>query len=438
MLSRRSAPAPFGRLPVSHGAASGARSRFRCEADRRLTGRSSFGAKIARISIHREVSMAASLSPQDVARLLAEPSADVRAELAGKVSADLSANGLTPAEVKLALDIVRILARDVEETVRASLSRGLRHSPHLPRDVARRLAQDVEYVALPVLADSLVLTDEDLIEIVRLGSSLKQEAVASRSNLTETVSDALITHGEEPAVVVLMANNTAAIAETAFHRAATRFAASDDVKKAMVLRETLPITVAERMVTMVSKALQNHLVKVHALAPATAANIVLTSREHAIIRLSLGASDEDLRHMITQMHRNGRLTPSLILRALCTGDIAFFEAAMAVRSDVPLDNAQILIHETSRRGLAGLYKKAAMPDALFVAVRAAVDMVDETRFDGEPRDLERFRAKVISRVLTLVETVDAADADYLLDKLGDVLVHAPSEDGSGRVLAPVR
>jgi uncharacterized protein (DUF2336 family) len=140
--------------------------------------------------------------------------------------------------------------------------------------------------------------------------------------------------------------------------------------------------------------------------------------------------------MITQMHRNGRLTPSLILRALCTGDIGFFEAAMAVRADVPLENAQILIHETSRRGLAALYTKAAMPDALFVAVRAAVDIVDETRFDGEPRDLERFRSRVITRVLTLVETVDAADADYLLDKLGDVLVHAPAEDGSGGALAP--
>jgi uncharacterized protein (DUF2336 family) len=192
------------------------------------------------------------------------------------------------------------------------------------------------------------------------------------------------------------------------------------------------------MVTMVSKALQNHLVKAHDLAPATAANIVMTSREHAIIRLSLGASDDDLRHMIAQMHRNGRLTPSLILRALCTGDIAFFEAAMAAKSDVPLDNAQILIHEASRRGLAALYKKAAMPQALFLAVQAAVEVVDETRFDGEPRDLERFRARVISRVLTLVETVDAADADYLLEKLADVLAHSPAEDptGRGRALVP--
>jgi uncharacterized protein (DUF2336 family) len=380
--------------------------------------------------------MPVSLSPKDVARLMAEPSPDVRVELAGKVAADLSANDLTPAEVKLAQDIVRILARDVVETVRASLARGLRHSANLPRDVARKLAEDVEFVALPVLADSLVLTDEDLIDIVRRGSLLKQKAVAGRPDLTESVSDALITHGEEPAVVVLMGNNTAAIAEDSFHRAVTRFADSDSVKQAMVLRQTLPITVAERMVTMVSKALQDHLVKAHDLSPATAANIVLTSREHAMIRLSMGASDDDLRQMIAQMHRNGRLTPSLVLRALCTGDIAFFEAAMAIKSDVPLENAQILIHEPSRRGLMALYKKAAMPEALFIAVKAAVDVVDETRFDGEAHDLERFRARVITRVLTLVETVDSADADFLLEKLSDVLVHAPANNGPGRVFAP--
>jgi hypothetical protein len=111
---------------------------------------------------------------------------------------------------------------------------------------------------------------------------------------------------------------------------------------------------------------------------------------------------------------------------------------MAEKSDVPLDNAQILIHEPSRKGLAAIYRKAAMPDALFLAVQAAVDVVDELQFDGEARDLERFRARVISRVLTLVETVDAADADYLLEKLGDVLVHAPADEGRNLVHAPAQ
>lgn len=92
---------------------------------------------------------------------------------------------------------------------------------------------------------------------------------------------------------------------------------------------------------------------------------------------------------------------------------------MAAKSDISVDNAQILIHDPSRRGLEALYRKASMPEALYGAV------------DGEPRDLERFRSRIITRVLTLVETVDPADADYLLDKLADVRVNTPANGTQG-------
>ena len=114
-----------------------------------------------------------------------------------------------------------------------------------------------------------------------------------------------------------------------------------------------------------------------------------------------------------------------MLRALCTGDIAFFEVALAVKGNVPLANAQVLIHDPSRRGLAALYRKAMMPDNLFDVVRTAVDVVDETGFDGNTRDLERFRARVISRILTLKSSVSAADADYLIAKMADILEQVP-------------
>jgi uncharacterized protein (DUF2336 family) len=370
--------------------------------------------------------MSTSLTQLDVARLLSEPSADARVELADKVATTLSEADLTPAEATLARDIVRILARDVEATVRAALSQCLRNARDLPHDVALKLARDVDAVALPMLSDSLVLTDADLAEIVRAGTAGKQEAIAGRPNLAETVSDALIRHGEEPAVARLMANETAAISEPSLDRAVSRFADSGTVKHAMVLRHTLPPSIADRLVTLVSRELQVELVNRHALAPAAAADIVLASREQAILHLSMGASDEALHGMIEHMNRNGRLTSTLIIRALCSGDIAFFEAAMAAKGGVPLVNAQRLIHDPGREGLAALYRKAEMPEPWLDAVRAAVETVDETGFDGNARDLERFRARVITRVLTAVESVDAADADYLIDKLGDVLIHAPA------------
>jgi len=353
--------------------------------------------------------MAVRLTSHDVARLVSDPSPAVRAELTDKIAADLTGDSLRP-----------------EETVRASLSLGLRHSRNLPRDVALKLADDIETIALPILADSLVLTEDDLVRIVRRGEARKQEAVALRPNLTEAVADAIITYAEEPAVVALMDNRTATIAEASFHRAVDRFAHSERLKQATVQRAVLPMTIAERLVTMVSTKLQEHLMQRHPLPPTMASDIVLASREQAVMHLSRGASDEELGRMITQMHRHDRITPSLMLRALCTGDIAFFEAAMAIKSDIPVGNAQLLIHDPSRRGLAALYRRAAMPDALFGAIQSAIDVVDETGFDGNARDLERFRSRVISRVLTMVELLDASDADYLLDKLGDVLVHAPA------------
>ncbi len=375
--------------------------------------------------------MPSTLTQKDVKRLLATPSADLRSELSEKVGAMASDPHLAPQEIALAHDIIRILAFDVEEQVRASLSHSLRHAHSLPKDIALRLANDVDSVALPMLADSIMLSDEDLIEIVRGGSIAKQVAVAGRLNLTEPVSEAIVVHAGVPAVVVLMNNRTARISESSLLRAHERFQGSERVSRAMIYRDTLPITVAERLAAMVSRELQDYLVRHHALSPTVAADLVLTSREHAMIRLSAGASDEALGEMVTQMEHNGRLTPTLLLRALCTGDVAFFEVAMSVKGNIPLENAQALIHDRGRHGLNALYRKSGLPERLLPAIRSAVDVVAETGFDGNPRDLERFRSRVISRVLTCVSSLDPGDADYLLEKLGDIMIHTPAPAETG-------
>src|SRR5487761_2401088 len=131
--------------------------------------------------------MPPTLSPQDVARLLHEPSAAVRAEVAGKVAQQIDNDRLSPEELRLAQDIAQVLARDVELAVRRALSESLRRARRLPNAVAVRLAEDVDEVALPILADSPVLTDADLVQLLRHGSSRRQATIAGRPNLGEPV-----------------------------------------------------------------------------------------------------------------------------------------------------------------------------------------------------------------------------------------------------------
>ncbi len=365
------------------------------------------------------------LSTADVARLLSDPSADARADLAERLGGQVTGETLSAGELAIAQDIVRLLARDVEVTVRATLSNNLRHARDLPRDVALRMAADIESVALPILGESLVLTDEDLIELVRGGSPEKQTSIASRPHLSEVVSDVLIDHAHEEAVATLMSNPTAQVSDASMEKAVERFADSDLVKESMVHRDSLPMTVAERLAVLVSSRLQNHLVQNHAMSPTLASDLVMRGREDAILRLSAGADEPNLLRMVSQMQHTKRLTPSLVVRALCTGDIAFFEAAMAALAGISVDNARLLVHDPGRNGLLSLYRKAAMPAALLPMVRAAVDVVDESRLDGQEHDLERFRTRVITRVLTQEDApADPGDSEYLLEKLGDMLMAA--------------
>jgi uncharacterized protein (DUF2336 family) len=365
--------------------------------------------------------MASSLTQADVARLLAEPSASVRVEVAGKLAGDIDNPSLTDSELQLAHDVVRIMAKDVEVAVRQALSHSLRHTANLPHDVAVRLANDVEIVAHPILTESPVLTDADLIEIVQQGSAKKQEAIASRAEVSEPVADAVISNAAEAAVAALMGNATAHIATESLGKAVDRFAHSDRIKSGMVHRASLPVTIAERLVVMVSERLQDYLLSHHELPASLASDVVLQSRERATLYLSHGSSPQDLERLVSQMRRHGRLTPFLVLRALCLGDMAFFETAMAALAKVPVRNARILIHDAGPNGLTSLYEKSGMPARLLPAVRVAVDVVRGTEFDGGERDRERYRSRVITRILTQFEDLPQEDLDYLLDKLGDVL-----------------
>ncbi len=368
--------------------------------------------------------MVATLTQADVARLLAGPSTSVRAEVAEKLAHEIDRTSLTASELQLAQDIVRTLAKDVELAVRCALSNSLRHARHVPHDVALHLARDVDAVALPFLAASPVLTDADLVELVQHGSGGKHAAIAGRAGVSEQVADALVNKAGEAAVATLMGNRTARVAEPSLGTAIDRFAGSDRVKANIVHRASVPATIAERLVVMVSETLQAWLVSHHELPPSVATDIVLQSRERATLDLSHGSGEDGLERMVRQMHHNRRLTPSLVLRALCLGDIAFFEAAMAVMAKVPVMNARILLDDAGPNSLTALYAKAGMPPRLLPAVRTGIEVARGTTFDGGERDRERYRSRVIARILTQFEDLPQADLDYLLDKLGDVLTVA--------------
>ena len=369
--------------------------------------------------------MTGSLSQHDVARLMADPSPDVRAETVGKIAAqyDRKFPRMTEAERGLAEDIFRRLVADTEVLVREALAANLKTTADLPHDLAVALARDVDSVSLPMLKFSEVLTDDDLIAIVRgKDAAAKQVAIAQRATVSTAVADALIDTGNEAAVARLVANEGADLTEAALGRVLDGYKESEVVAESISRRPNLPPAISEHLVSAMAKKLQSYLVSKHELPADAATNLILQTRERATVSLlGRGASGADLEELVFQIHVNGRLTPSLVIRALCVGDIAFFEAAMARLSNVPLKNVKKLVHEGGDLGLRSLYEKAKMPERLFSAVRAAVQILAEETYDGGRNDRERFVARIIERLLTQFEDpaskMTQDDIDYLMNKL---------------------
>jgi uncharacterized protein (DUF2336 family) len=358
------------------------------------------------------------LSARDIAALLENPVAENRAQVIRHMAIDLNSNRLSQQEMQLALDIMRALAADTESLVRRAVAVSMKSSRHLPHDVALRLAHDETAIAVPILENNSVLSDDDLISILADGNGAKQVAIARRPQVSATLAAAIVDTGNAAAVTTLVSNEGAELNEPLLKKTLDQFGQFETVKAAMVHRQQLPVTIAERLVSLVSEKLKLTLAARHRLPGNIAADIILDARERATVALLSDApSGADTCALVQQLHLNGRLTPSLLLRALCGGDVEFVEEAMAELAGTSAEKASILIHDAGKLGLRALYQRCSLPDALYPAFRVAIDVLNETRLDGEQRDHERFARRVIERVLTQYQDLDPSDLEYLLGKL---------------------
>ncbi len=372
--------------------------------------------------------MIVSLTQRDVERLLTDPSIDARADTARKIAEDFQDQTFSSEQREMALQIFEIMAKDAEIRVRMALSEHLKECPDIPRDIAMALAQDVDAVAVPFLEFSDALSDADLIEIIRSVGDVKQCAVARRPSVSSELAESLVEQGSERVVTTLMNNEGATVTEETLDLALDRYAQSEAVSGAVTRRPGLPVHIAERLVNQVSESLERHLANRQSLSPDVTSDLILQVRERATLGLidpRFGIGDAE--QLVRSLDENGRLTGSIILRALCFGDIGFFEAALARLAWVPLANARILVHDANRRGIQGLWDKAGMPKALFPAVVVGIEIVAEMGYDGEAHDRERFRRRMLERVLTQCEgtdpskpRIDPENLEYLLRKLGDL------------------
>ena len=268
------------------------------------------------------------LTEEDVRNLLTNSSGGQRAETAAKIAASFDPDKLSVEEKQLAEDIFLIMVRDAEIRVRQALSENLKDNPNMPHEVALSLAQDVDQVALPVLQFSEVLNDQDLTEIIKSQDAGKQIAIAGRATVSEEISEALVQTKNENVVAEMVENEGAQISEKSFVTVVDTMGGNERLQGAMVNRATLPATVIERLMTVVSNNFKEQLANREDLSSVVTDDILIQSREKAVIGLSTEIGEAVILKLVRQILTQDRLTPSINLRAACMGNIMFLECAL--------------------------------------------------------------------------------------------------------------
>jgi uncharacterized protein (DUF2336 family) len=322
---------------------------------------------------------------------------------------DLTEDDRTAAEGALLM-----LLDDASPLVRRAMAEVFARSTEAPAAIVQALALDQPSVALPILEHSPLLIDADLVDIVATAGSETQCAIARRIHLPPSVSAAIAEVGSAAAALELIENAYAELAPFSWDRIVERHGHLAAIRESMLELEDLPAATRVALVAKLSNTLAQFVVSRNWLSADRAERAAGEALDRSTVNIAACSGAEDMCGLIAHLRATSQLTAGLILRALLSGNVELFEAALAELSGLPRARVSSLLLDRGENSLVALLQRAGMPPSTFGAFRAALDVVHEIGFADTLGGAARLRRRMVERVLTHCETDQPSAAPLLI------------------------
>lgn len=274
----------------------------------------------------------------------------------------------SPNEQQLFDAVLSDLAAEMEMAVRAELAARFATSPNAPAALIRGLANDEAAVAEAVLRASPVLTDADLISVVRDRGQAHILAVSERSTVSEAVSDAIVERGDDDALHSLLRNEGARLSRAGAEAAVERAKANPALHEATVSRRGLAPDLLNEMYFVVEARLRQQILDQNAaLDPDLVESALAAGR--ARVAVGDGAFPPDYAESLAyveELKAAGQLSPQMLARFLRSGGRTSFLIALSQLADVDFHTARQIIERREIDALAVICKAANLDRALFL------------------------------------------------------------------------
>ena len=306
----------------------------------------------------------------DLIALAEEGSSEKRRALLRELTEHFfGASARTGTEDALYGSVLAKLADDMETAVRAELSARFANAPDAPHALIRRLANDEAAVAGAVLAHSLVLTDEDLLGVVRKHGQDHLRAVSARPSVSEAISDVIVERGDDETLGTLLRNDGARLSRKASETAVERARVNPALHDVTVSRAGLPADLLNDMYFVVEARLRNQILEQNARMDPALLDAALAAGR-ARVATDDGALPPDYSECLAyveELKAAGQLTPQMLARFLRSGDgRTSFLIALAQLADIDFHTARQIVDRRELDALAVVCKAADLDRALFL------------------------------------------------------------------------
>ncbi|MGB8839928.1 MAG: DUF2336 domain-containing protein [Aliidongia sp.] len=307
----------------------------------------------------------------------------VRADLAGKIAR--FAPDLRPDESDrlkaMTYQALETLIQDQAVRVRRVVAETLKDMKTAPPGLIQRLARDAQLsVAGPVLQYSPVLTDEDLLDIVRqLPIPGAAAAIARRRQLGAGVADEIGNGMEVDAITALLSNARAQIREETLDRLIERAPQYPAWHRPLVARPKLSGEAVRKLARFVAADLIGRLQARSDLLPTTIAELqqIVLQRleqdaERALPPAPPPTAPDGPTKLLAEARRlkiEGKLTEEMLVDALVGGRPTLVLAALSVLATLPLPVIEKILSAHSAKGVVALIWKANLSMAFAVRVQ---------------------------------------------------------------------
>ena len=262
---------------------------------------------------------------------------------------------LSEQEHALIDSILTKLLTEIETTLRQNLAEELADHENVPHGLITLLANDEIEVARPILFKSHLLAEPDLIEIIQNRGKEHMLAIAERDDLNTTLSDMLISHGDEDVISHLIENGDAKISRDSMEYLVEESRRIDRFQEPLIARHDIPSDLAHKMFWWVSAALRRHILENFEIDELEL-NEKIVAAAKTEYRYDIDEKSSNADKLIAELSKRKELNEKFLVQSLRGRQIRLFVIGLAELSGLDYRKISRFIYDPNAEALIVVLK----------------------------------------------------------------------------------